>query len=789
MTTDRHNSETLVAGYERAKTLFEGVFDTNKLALNTTLVPYWLGDDCFWYRRKTWQGSEFRLVDAKAGNNNLAFDHQVLASALENLVEQTINADSLPITKVTISLRPLLVRFEAFDQQVIYDAEKQRCTFTESVNRAPDSAASATLNTEIFQVPDKPMSGEKFTSPDGKKAAFVRHYNLWLEDLESGEERALTQDGEALFAYATTPIAMGCAANAEVQALWSPDSKRLLTVQTDNRQVKTTPIVNHVPSDGSIRPTVTSYRHAVPGDEHTEAHRFIVIEVDNSKIQAANYQYVPVTSHGSHGLFIDNLIWWSADSRLAYFVDMERNGKLARVIELDTHTGTTRSLFEERSETYIKLSGYFPRATLLHLPETQELVWYSERSGWGHLYLYDLNTGNLKHPITQGEWLVRSIFYFDAKRRECWIQTAGRVENRDPYYQDICRVNIDTRELTTVVSSDEEYTVIAPGALAHYMTRYYDSDRFINANAISPNAEYVITTRSRADQIPVSVLLNRNGETLLELETADISGLPEGWQWPESVKVLAADGKTEVFGTIFRPADFSPDKHYPVIDFSPYGSDISNAPKGAFRNNVDGGFFYPHAAALAELGFIVIAIDGRGSPGREKAFTHANNGSWNSSNFTEDRIAGIQQLADKYPYMDLNRVGLLALLSDGCELMEYPEFYKVGVYSNGIYDSRFLGALFVERYEGCDLAMVDHIPAEQRVKDLQGKMLLIHCLQNTMLAPAATLRVVDALQKANKDFDLLIFPGTLPERYAFRRTLDYFVTHLQGIEPPKEFCL
>ena len=783
MTTHRHNSETLLAGYERAKTLYEGAFDIDKLALNTTLVPYWLGDDCFWYRRKTWQGSEFRLVDAKARTNQAAFDHQALATALGNLVEKSIKADNLPISKVSINLQPLTIRFEAFDKHYRFDGETQQCSAIESATGQEGGASyedTPYLETDMFKMPNKPLLDEKFTSPDGKKAAFVRDYNLWLEDLESGEERALTRDGEALFAYATTPIAMGYAPNAEIQALWSPDSKRLLTVQTDNRQVKTTHIVHHVPQDGSLRPKVTAFPFAHPGDEHLEEVCLVSIEVDKPKVQTANYWRIPVQVNSTHGLFVSEQAWWATDSRLAYFVDMARDAKTIRVVEFDTYTGATRCLFEETSETYIKPACYGIRCTIRSVPESQELIWFSERSGWAHLYLYDLNTGTLKRPITEGEWLVRNILHFDAKRRECWIQTAGRVVGRDPYYQDICRVNIDTGELTTVVSGDEDYWVQAPGTIAHYMTRYYDPDRFINAHALSLNADYLIATRSRADQVPVSVLLDRNGETILELETADVSALPENWHWPEPVKMLAADGKTAIYGTVFRPADFSPDKHYPIIDFTSAAPEVNTVPKGAFNNNPDAGFNYPQAAALAELGFIVVIIDGRGTPGRERSFTHANYGSLASTNHAEDRIAGIQQLATLYPYMDLNRVGILAQTTGGSEMFLFPEFYKVGVY-NMILDVRLLAAY----YTSCCGDKADGEAAEKFVKQLQGKLLLFQDL--TSSAGTATLRLVDALQRANKDFDLLVFPNIKPDRYAFRRTLDYFVTHLQGIEPPKEF--
>ena len=781
---EAQTDSALLAGYQRAKILYEGAYDIHKLVLNNSVVPYWLSEHSLWYRRRTRQGSEFRLVDARAGTNHPAFDHQALASALDSCLGQPVAADKLPITNVVISLQPFEINFDTHNRSYVFYGETGLCSEVKSSGAVHQSASDFVLDTDMFQSPSTPMSGDKFVSPDGKKAVFVRDYNLWLEDLDSGEISPLTQDGEALFPYATTPIALGFAGNAEIQALWSPDSKRLLTVQTDNRQVKTIPIVHHVPEDDSLRPTVSSYPYALPGDDYMEAMRLVAIDVERAQVQEAKYQYLPVQETSCHGLFVYKQAWWSTDNRRAYFIDLERGAQNVRLMEFDTYTGSTRCLFEETSETYIKLSCY-GEPTLRSLPDSEELIWYSERSGWAHLYLYDLKTGALKNAITQGEWLVRSILHFDAERRECWIQTAGRVENRDPYYQDICRVNIDTGELTTVITGDEEYTVLAPGALAHYMARYSDPDRFINANAISPQAQYIVTTRSRADQVPVSLLLNRQGETVLELDTADVSALPENWQWPEPVQLLAADGKTAIYGTVFRPSDFSKEKSYPVIDFAPYPPGLNCVPKGAFRNNDDGGFFYPQAAALAELGFIVVTINGRGSPAREKAFSHANYGSVKLSNRTEDRISGIQQLANQYTYMDLNRVGILSPTNS--EWLLHPDFYKVGVYNSGVIDERFVSAFFVETYQNKDQQAGELKTEEELAKQLQAQLLLICNLASTLNPPAATLRFVDALQQANKDFDLLVFPGRLPERYIFRRTLDYFVKHLQGVEPPKAF--
>ena len=786
-------SDDIRSRYERAKRLYEGVFDRKKIVLNATLVPYWInGTDYFWYRRETCIGVQFRLVNARTTINEPAFDHQTLANALAEASHQRVESDNLPITKVTISLSPLQVSFLAFQKRYIFEAETQKCTTINPETPASEKKSPSEQTKVGWNIPTESLSGEKFTSPDGTKAVIIRDHNFWLQDLEMGEERSLTRDGEPLFAYANSPVSLGLAANAEIQALWSSDSKHLFTVQTDNRQVKTTPVVHHIPEDGSLRPYATEYPCAYPGDEHVEEQRLIAIDVDTGKIQEANYHRLPV-GHNGHGLFVSNLAWWAKDNRHAYFVDIERNAQVVRVVEFDTNTGGTRILFEETSATYIKLScDTVTPATLLPLPNSDELIWYSERSGWAHLYLYDLTTGSLKHPITEGKWIVRDILHFDSKRRELWIQTAGRVASRDPYYLDICRVNVDTREIVTLASGDEEYSVFAPGNIGYYMLRYSDPDICVNARSISPNARYFVSTCSRLNQTPVSLLLDRDGRVLSELETAKISDSYTDCQWPEPVKLLAADGETGIYGAIFKPSDFSPEKSYPVIDYSPYAPDFIGTPKGSFQNNMDGGFLHLQATALAELGFIVITIDGRGSPCRGKSFADSSYGWLPSANRTEDRIAGIKQLAARLTYMDLDRVGIMAVSGSGSALLQYPDFYKVGVYHGIITDARFLAAaLCGDRYEGIGPA-TDNKPAEQLVENLQGKLLLIHGLSGTIVPPASTLRVIDALQHANKDFDMLSLPnvgGLSHCRYAMRRTWDYFITHLLGAKPPTEFNL
>jgi dipeptidyl aminopeptidase/acylaminoacyl peptidase len=291
-------------------------------------------------------------------------------------------------------------------------------------------------------------------------------------------------------------------------------------------------------------------------------------------------------------------------------------------------------------------------------------------------------------------------------------------------------------------------------------------------------------------------LIDRQGREILTLETADISGLPQGWQWPEPVKVKAADGKTDIYGVVYRPPHFSKEQSYPIIDFSCGHPYFTWVPQGSFINGPCFDAPYLYAAAYAALGFVVVALEGRGTPYRDKAFQDYSYGHITSASAFEDRIEGIQQLASRYPYMDTNRVGITA--DDGSPapvqgLLEHPDFYKVGV-SICHEDPRFGFATLYEQYQGL---CTDNDGAEQpaRAEDLaqalKGKLLLIHGMLDSFTPVTGTLRLLDALQEANKDFDMLLLPdeGHDIPSYALRRSWDYLVTHLQGIEPPHEFPL
>ena len=769
--------EEMIARYKRAQNLIQGIF-TNTLVRNATLFPVWIGvSDCFWYERETRSGKEYRLVNAKTLTNQCAFDHAVLAKNLSENQGRHIDKNKLPITNVTMDLDSSdmsvqALNFTAFDKRWLFDVKSNHC----------------------LEIQNKAVSSDEIISPDGKCLVFTRDHNLWIRDLSNGDVKALTHDGCPDYAYGAVSTAYGVPYGFGLQAHWSPNSRWIFTIQLDKRKIKSTPFVHHVPKNGQIRPLVEHIKVSYPGDDHIEELRLVVIDTKNACHQPVNYRQIPVTRCG-YGFFDSKLGWWSADSQRAYFVDVERDYKTARVVELNSHTGSTKVLFEENTDTHINLQlNDDEHPTLMPLPNSSELLWYSERSGWAHLYLYDLETGKLKRPITKGDWLVRNIVHFDAERREVFVQTAGRASDRDPYYRDLCRINLDTSEITALVSSDHEYIAITQTDMNTTIAKGLGRD-IGHACGVSHSSNFAVVTRSRADETPVSLLVDRDGKEVLEIEVADISGLPDRWQWPEPVKLMADDGVTDIYGLVYRPTDFSSNKHYPIISHVFNTPELPRVSKGSFSNGAAFGRPYLDAAALAELGFIVVQIDGRGTPLRNKTFFDESYGWAESASTLKDHIAGIKQLASRYPYMDISRMGITSHHSGGPGgvqgLLQYPEFYKVGV--NGcLHDSRlFSSSMWGEKYEGLSGPIGDYKYPEQLVENLQGKLLMMHGMLDFPAPPASVFRLVESLQKANKDFDLLLLPnlGHSASNYLTRRTWDYFVSNLLEANPPKQFKL
>jgi dipeptidyl aminopeptidase/acylaminoacyl peptidase len=460
---------------------------------------------------------------------------------------------------------------------------------------------------------------------------------------------------------------------------------------------------------------------------------------------------------------------WSPDGSQLALASTSRDHKQAVLRVADAATGAVRTVFEETVPTHFE-----SRTGWRVLWPTNEVIWYSQRDDWGQLYLYDLTTGKLKNKITSGEGPVTQIVRVDEKSRTVWFAANGREKGEDPYYSHFYRVGLDGKNLVAVTPDDGDHTI-----------------------QLSPDGHYLVDTYSKPDAAPVVTLRDANGKVVLPLEKADISKLvATGWKPPISIKVKANDGKTDLYGMMFRPSNFDPSKKYPIINNAYPGPQSGSVGSRSF--SVARG----DRQALAELGFIVVTIDGRGTPGRSKSFHDAYYGAMGRDNTVPDQVAGMKDLARQYPEIDIDRAAMWGHSGGGFitadAMFRYPDFFKVGISESGNHDQRQYEDDWGERYQGLLARNGDgtdsyEIEANQTfAKNLKGHLLLAHGTMDNNVPPYNTLLVADALIKANKDFDLLMLPNQAhgygsESNYMMRRRWDYFVKWLANAEPPKEY--
>lgn len=636
---------------------------------------------------------------------------------------------------------------------------------------------SRTANSDLKKlVPDNADANEprrnrnEVLSPDGKKAVFIRDWNLWVRDVASGKETQLTSDGIENFGYATDNA--GWKKSDRPIVLWSPDSKKIATFQQDQRHVSDMYLV----STNVGEPKLEAWKYPIPEDEDIIRIHRVIIEVDNPKV--IRLKIAPDPRRGTlcddiacSGSFDDNE--WSADATKLAFVSSSRDHKEAKLRIADAATGNVRDVLEEKVATQYE-SGQ--GAVNWHfLPASNEIIWYSERDDWGHLYLYDSNTGKLKNQITKGDFVVTRLLKIDEKNRVLFFEANGREPGRDPYFSHFYRIDFDGKNLKLLTPEDGNHQI-----------------------SLSPDAKYFVDNYSKPDVPPVAVLRDMTGKLLATLEKTDVSRLKAtGWKPPMPITVKSRDGRWNLYGLMFTPTDLDPNKKYPVVNYiypGPQGGGVGSRSFSPSRSDHQ---------ALAELGFVVVVIDGTCNPDRSKSFHDVCYGNM-ADNTLEDQIAGLKQLAAKYPYMDLDRVGIWGHSGGGfaaaAAVFRYPDFYKVGISESGNHDNRNYEDDWGERYIGLiktdesGKSNYEDQANENFAKNLKGKLLLAHGGMDNNVPPYNTYLVVDALIKANKDFDLIIFPNARhgygqDSYYMMRRRWDYFVKNLMGAEPPKEYKL
>ena len=603
---------------------------------------------------------------------------------------------------------------------------------------------------------------ELAVAPSGERAVFIRDHNLWLRDLASGAETQLTSDGVEDLGWATNNA--GWIRSPRPVIKWSPDSKRVATFRHDSRGVGYMTLV----STRVGHPAVDRWRYPLPEDSVIFRIHRAVIDVEAPVDEGVLHLQMPPDQHrttcSDHvvcgGEFGD--VEWSADGRSLVFVSSSRDHKLAQVRRADTETGAVQDLFQEREDTFIHSIGWS------YLSDSDEILWYSQRDGWGHLGLFDATTGEFKRQVTTGEWTVLTIESVDEERREVWF-TAGGREAGDPYFRHLYRVGLD----------GGDPILLTPDSANH-------------VTSIASGHEYFFDKYSTPIDPPVSVLRDRDGRVVMELGRGDVSSLiAMGWLPPEPFKVKARDGTTDLYGLMFRPSSFDPARRYPVVNYLYPGPQSGSVGSRSFRAA------HRDLQAIAELGFVVIELDAMGTPGRSKEFHEFYYGNM-GDNGIPDQIAGIRQLGARHGWIDLDRVGIYGHSGGGFAaagaIFRHPDFYKVAVAQAGNHDNRNYEDDWGEKWQGLleefdgGSTNYDNQANQLVASNLQGKLLLAHGTLDTNVPHSSTMLVVDALIAANKDFDLLLLPnrghGFGNEPYMMRRRWDYFVRHLLGAEPP-----
>ncbi|MCG2842578.1 prolyl oligopeptidase family serine peptidase [Sandaracinobacter sp. RS1-74] len=750
------SEETLRERYRNAAEI-QGVFARN-LILNRSVSANWInGSDIFWYERQVPEGKRFMIVEAERRARREAFDHRVLASALSEAGGKEVQADKLPISGLSFGRNLETVEFEALGKRWRY-----RLATSELTN--------------LGAVPTPAL----LLSPDASRGAFLKDGNLWLRDMRSGAERQLTTDGEHLHGYGVETDAFGKPVGRP-QAVWSPDSRTLFTARLDERQVAELPMVDFVPKDGSLRPQAYSYRVALPGDEHVPTFEMLAIHTDTGRIVRADYPALAGVRMNDTPFSSNRAAFLNA--RLAYFVDFARGEQKASLVEFDIETGKTRKLFVEEGDGFIDLGPSILRPTpFLLLDGRDELVWYSDRSGIGQLYLYDLRTGKVKRQLTSGSTPVRDVIGMAGKSRQL-IYTRGTTKKAaDPYRRELVAVDLDNGRNRLIEQLDADIALASEVPVRLSATIEGDT---IAASGLSPSGRYVVRTAARADGLADSSLISLSGRQPFPLEQADTKALPAAWRWPEPVRLTAADSKTPLSGLIFRPSFQKPGERYPVIDYIYGGPQMANVPQAV------AGKAYLEAASLAELGFVVVVIDGRGTPERSRAFHQHVWRQVDHASELEDHVAGIRQLAAQRADMDLERIGIYGFSGGGymtgMAMLRFPEFFKVGVAGGANTDQRLFWHSWGERYNGMpegDNYLQQALPTH--AARLSGKLLLIHGMNDFWVHPAGMFQLMQALQDANKDFDTVLMPqeGHALNGYAQRRMWAYFLQHLRGEELP-----
>jgi len=715
--------------YDRA----DSTANFSNLVYNGSVSVNWQDSThVFWYSVKTRKGTEYKLVNAEKNSVGPAFDQEKLCAGLNLATKETKKPYSQDLRRLKFAKNGQELTFD-------YGGSNWKCDLTsykiEKVERIADNRRDAE---RYWNESDDEAVGKPVDSPDKKWSAFIRENNVFIKDITSKKETQLSFDGSPGEYYSS-------------RIYWSPDSKNLVVNKIRKNEKRTLYLVESSPKT-QLQPILQKRDYLKPGDALPIKHPFL-FNLDKGTP-------IAIDTKGFDNQFDLTDADWAPDSKSFTFEFNQRGHQLYQVVEVDAATGAIRILIEEKSKTYVEYSGKHYR---YDLKDSKEIIWMSERDGWNHLYLIDAKKGAVKNQITKGEWVVREVVDVNEKERSIIFKGSGKNAGEDPYNIHYYKVKFDGSGLVDLTPEPFEHQAV-----------------------FSKDNNYLVDTYSSPKTAPVTVLRNgKDAKVLLELELADIDDLQaKGWKAPEVFTAKARDGKTDIWGNIYYPTNFDPTKSYPVIEY------IYAGPQGAFVAKSFRANSYSFTG-LAELGFIIVSIDGMGTSYRSKAFQDVCFKNLKDAGFP-DRILWMKAAAATRPYMDLTRVGIFGGSAGGQNacgaVLFHPEFYKAAVASCGCHDNRMDKMWWNEQWMGFPIGK-EYAECSNVVNadKLEGQLMLIVGELDDNVDPSSTMQVADALIKAKKDFELVVLPGsnhTLGGNYGETKRRDFFVRTLLGLTPP-----
>jgi len=717
---------------------------SNDKVLNASIEPHWLGSShTFWYTRRTADATSYLLVNAEKGTSKPLFDATKLAKLLSKETKQEVKADKLDLQRLRVNDTADTLHFSAAGKNWVYLAKKNVLK-SEDLQMPGGRNFRGGQQRHWMEVDDE-KGGNEIPSPDGKWVAFIRDGNVWVRPTRGGRARALSIDGTLANYYSSW-------------LRWSPDSRYVAANRI--RPVAEKRYVYYVessPADQS-QPKLHKQEYAKPGDDLMQKTPCI-FEVETGRA------IIPSTELFTNQYDLNGPTW-NDDSRSIRFAFNARGHQVYRLLELSAETGQVRTLAEETSDKYVN----YPRLWNHFLKDGKRFIWSSERDGWQHLYLYDRATGKPVNQITRGQWYVRQVLHVDEENEVIYFTANGvhaapdgAASGEDPYFIHYYRIRFDGTDMTDLTPTEGHHRAV-----------------------FSNDYAYLIDTWSTVAEAPQTVLRSaKDGSVVRELEKADISRLVEaGWKAPEVFVAPGRDGKTNMWGLIARPTNFDPTKKYPIVEYIYQGPGDQYVPKSFQAFNY-------YMTPLAELGFIVVMVDGMGTSFRSREFENICCRNLKDAGIP-DHIAWIKAAAEKYPYMDIDRVGIYGCSAGGQESLTatlfYPEFYKCCYSACGCHDNRMDKIWWNELWMGYPIG--EQYKESSNVENahlLQRPLMLVVGELDDNVDPASTMQVANALIKANKDFELVVIPGahhTVGETFGEHKRYDFFVRHLLGVNPP-----